>query len=84
MMLCADCKSISARSMANLMKALESLRATPTATDAVLVASKHWDYILQSRNYGAHSGTFKNGYLRVGNWRYKAGASDRDIRTGNR
>jgi hypothetical protein len=68
----------SARSMANLMKALESLRATPAATDAVLVASKHWDYILQSRNYGAHSGTFKNGYLRVGNWRYKAGASDPD------
>jgi hypothetical protein len=68
----------SASSMADLMKVLEGLRTAPAATDAALVASKHWDYIMQSRNYNAHSGTFKNGYLRVGNFRYKAGANDPD------
>lgn len=68
----------SARSMGHLMKALEGLRAAPAATDAVLAASKHWDFILQSRHYNGHSGTFKNGYLRVGSWHYKAGANDPD------
>jgi hypothetical protein len=68
----------SARSMADLMKVLEGLRTAPAATDPALTASKHWDYILQSRNYNAHSGTFKNAYLRVGNFRYKAGANDPD------
>ena len=32
----------------------------------------------QSRDYSAHSGNFKNGYLRVGNWKFKAGANDPD------
>jgi hypothetical protein len=68
----------SARSMANLMKVLEGLRSAPAAADPALAASKHWDYILVSRDYNSHSGTFKNGYLRVGNWRFKAGASDPD------
>jgi hypothetical protein len=67
-----------AGSMANLMKALEGIRSAPDATSQVLAASKHWDLILVSRNYNAHSGTFKNGYLRVGTWKYKAGASDPD------
>jgi len=68
----------SATSMANLMKVLEAERAAPDNTAGALAASKHWDLILQSRNYGGHSGSFKNGYLRVGTWRYKAGASDPD------
>lgn len=68
----------SAGSMANILKFLEGLRSTPGATSAPLAAAKHWDYILQSRNYNYHSGTFTNGYLRVGNWRAKAGASDPD------
>ena len=33
-------------------------------------------YIFSSRDYNSHPGTFKNGYLRVGRWNYKAGASD--------
>lgn len=66
----------SARSMANLMKVLEGVRSAPDATAPVLVASKHWDYILASHDYNAHSGAFKNGYLRVGAWSYKPGASD--------
>ncbi len=68
----------SARSMANVIKVLEGVRSAPDATAPVLAASKHWDYILASRDYNAHSGTFKNGYLRVGSWRYKAGALDPD------
>ena len=68
----------SAGSMANILKFLEGLRATPGATSAPLAAAKHWDYILQSRNYASHSGTFTNAYLRVGNWRAKAGSNDPD------
>ena len=68
----------SASSVANLMKVLEGLRSAPDSTGPVLSASKHWDYILESKNYNAHSGSFKNGYLRVGHWKYKAGASDPD------
>ena len=66
----------SASSMANLMKVLEGLRSAPDATGPVLAASKHWDYIFTSHDYNAHSGTGKNGYLRVGQWSYKHGASD--------
>ncbi len=66
----------SANSIANLIKVLEGLRSAPAATAPPLAASKHWDYFLQSRDYNAHSGTFTNGYLRVGFWRFKAGASD--------
>lgn len=67
-----------ASSMANVLKVLEDVRTAPAATSQVLAASKHWDYILESHNYNARSGTFKNGYLRVGHWKYKAGASDPD------
>jgi len=45
----------SASSMANLIKALEVLRAAPGMTAPVLAASKHWDLILESRDYNAHS-----------------------------
>src|ERR1043166_2138518 len=38
-----------ATSMANLMKFLEGLRSSPGATAPVLAASKHWDYILSSK-----------------------------------
>ncbi len=68
----------SAHSMASLLKVLEGIRSGPDATGPTLSASKHWDYILESRDYNAHSGTFKNGYLRVGSWKFKAGANDPD------
>jgi hypothetical protein len=67
-----------AGSLAKLLKVLEDVRLAPTATAPVLAASKHWDYILESHNYNAQSGAFKNGYLRVGHWKYKAGATDPD------
>jgi hypothetical protein len=68
----------SATSMAGILKVLEGLRAGPDSAGPVLAASKHWDYIVSSRDYNAHSGSFKNAYLRVGNWKYKPGASDPD------
>ena len=66
----------SATSMANILKALENVRTAPGATAPPLAAAKHWDYIMESHNYDAHSGTFTNGYLRVGTWRTKADSSD--------
>lgn len=68
----------SAGSFANLMKALEGLRSRPDSTGPIFAASKHWDFIFDSRDYNSHSGSFKNGYLRVGHWKYKGGASDPD------
>jgi hypothetical protein len=68
----------SANSMANIIKALEPLRSTPDSTSPVLAASKHWDLVLRSSDYNAHSGMFKNGYLRVGFWNPKAGSTDQD------
>ena len=68
----------SASSMANLMKVLEGLRAANASTSQIFAASKHWDYILSSRNHNTHSGTFTNGYLRVATWVGKAGGSDPD------
>lgn len=65
-----------ATSMANLMKVLEGLRASPGATSPVLAASKHWDYIMSSTEHNGHSGTFTNGYLRVAAWPAKAGGND--------
>src|SRR6266699_340340 len=63
-------------SIANLMKVLDVLRASPTSTSPVVSASKHWDYVLSSRDYAAHSGTFTNGYLRVATWIGREGAND--------
>lgn len=68
----------SAASMANLLKVLEGLRSSPASTSPVLAASKHRDFILRSETYNAHSGTFTNGYLRVGSWPAKAGGDDPD------
>jgi len=67
-----------ATSMANLMKFLEGLRSSPGATAPVLAASKHWDYILSSKEHNGHAGTFTNGYLRVARWPAKAGGNDPD------
>jgi hypothetical protein len=67
---------INASSIANLMKVLDVLRASPASTSPVVSASKHWDYVLSSKDYAAHSGTFTNGYLRVATWIGKEGAND--------
>jgi hypothetical protein len=69
----------SATSMANILKVLEGVRSAPGATSPPLAAAKHWDYILESRDHNAHSGTFTNGYLRVGTWRAKASDPDNKI-----
>jgi hypothetical protein len=67
-----------ATSMANLMKALSALMAQATTPDAnkVLGAAKHWDYVISSRNYGHHPGTYENTYLRVGQYKSKAGEGE--------
>ena len=66
----------SASSMANLLKVLDGLRTAGSATSPVFSASKHWDFILSSRDYSSHTGTFTNGYLRVATWVGKEGAND--------
>jgi len=68
----------SATSMAGILKVLENVRTAPGATAPALAAAKHWDYILESRDFNHQSGTFTNGYLRVGTWRTK-GDVDRKI-----
>ena len=66
----------SAMSMAGLIKALNQLDAPGgNDTSPVLVsATKHWDEILVSRYYNWHSGAFKDGYLRVSDYKLKPDA----------
>ena len=70
----------SATSMGNLMKALAVISgqtgANADAQTKILTASKHWDYVLVSRQYGVHSGTFENAYLRVGSYKGKRGEGE--------
>lgn len=68
----------SATSMANLMKALSALmnRATSGDENKVLAGARHWDYVITSRNYGYHPGTYENTYLRVGQFKAKAGEGE--------
>ena len=66
-----------ATSMANLMKALWVIRNAMSATNApVFSSSKHWDFILESKQYGYQSGTFKDSYLRVSTWTVKPGMGE--------
>src|SRR5262249_7488666 len=67
----------SASSMEKLMKVLEAERSAPENTAPSLAASKHWDYVLKTRDYNGHSGNFKNGYLRVGAWNPKSGSDSK-------
>jgi hypothetical protein len=69
----------SATSMASILKVLEGIRNAPAATAPPLAAAKHWDYIMESHDHNMHSGTFTNGYLRVGTWRTKPGDPDGKI-----
>ncbi len=65
----------SSMSVADLMKALDALVAGGAAKDPLYANTKHWDHIFESRDYGFHSGTFTNAYLRVGVFKYKDGAA---------
>jgi hypothetical protein len=66
----------SASSVSNLLKFLETLRNAPDATAPALAAAKHWDFVLESHDYAGHSGTFTNGYLRVGRWAPRPDSGD--------
>jgi hypothetical protein len=68
----------SATSLANLMRALSALMTQAASSDQskVLAGAKHWDYIISSRTYGYHPGTYENTYLRVGTYRAKAGEGE--------
>lgn len=73
----------SASSVANLMKALSTLVASADSPEfaKILAESKHWDYILESRAYNGHSGTFENTYLRVSGFKEKSGQGEALERT---
>jgi hypothetical protein len=68
----------SATSMANLMKALSALMAQASSGDEgkVLAGARHWDYIVSSRTYNSHPGTYENTFLRVGVYKAKPGEGD--------
>jgi hypothetical protein len=72
-----------ASSVANLMKALSTLVAATDSPDLTktLVSSKHWDFILTSRDYNGHSGTHENTYLRVSSFKGKNGEEENLERT---
>ena len=53
----------SAKSVGNLLKALEAIYTLPDVTFPVLAASKHWDYFMVSNHHGTRPGSYKGGYL---------------------
>jgi hypothetical protein len=67
-----------ATSMASALKVLSVLGTQPANADMekIQAASKHFDLILISRQYAAHSGSFDNGYLRVATYRAKPGQGE--------
>jgi len=64
---------MTATSESRLAKALEAVWALPGLTSTALAESKHWDYVLQSRMYNSHPGTWQGGYLSGSDWDVKAG-----------
>jgi hypothetical protein len=56
---------LQATSLANLLKAVEMLYASPGTTTPVLAASKHHDFLMTSSIYGSRAVTNSTGYLRV-------------------
>jgi hypothetical protein len=67
-----------ATSMAGVLKVLSVLatQSAPADIEKIQAASKHFDLILTSRHYAAHSGSFDNGYLRVATYRAKPGQGE--------
>jgi hypothetical protein len=67
-----------ATSMAGVLKVLSVLgtQSAPADIEKIQAASKHFDLILTSRHYAAHSGSFDNGYLRVATYRSKPGQGE--------
>lgn len=61
-----------ARSMAALLKVLDSFYKTGGATSPVLLSStKHWDGVYVSRFYNWKAGSWKGAYGRASNWKLK-------------
>ena len=72
----------SAMSMAGVLDVLEQFYQNGQATTPVLDgATKHWDQIFVSRYYNWHSGSFKNGYSFVGEYKLKKHAPDDAVAT---
>ena len=70
----------SAMSMAGLINVLEQFYQTGNATTPVLgSATKHWDNIYVSQYYNWHSGSFKNGYTHVGEYKLAKDAPDNAV-----
>ena len=64
----------SSMSLGNLMKALQSIKASPVNEAPVLASGKHDDRIYAARYYNWRAGAFTDGYTRVATWKLKPGA----------
>jgi hypothetical protein len=72
----------SSMSMAGVLGVLDKFGASGTSTTNVLAsATKHADFILVSRHYNWHSGSYKGAYTRESNFRLKADAPNDAIET---
>lgn len=67
----------SSMSIGGLMTVLKQLYESGSSTSQVLqTATKHYDIVLQSRYYGWHSGSYKDGIVSVSEYKLKANAPD--------
>jgi hypothetical protein len=72
----------SAMSMAGVLNVLEQFYQSGSAMTPVLsTATKHSDEIFVSRYYNWHSGSFKNGYTHVGEYKLTKDAPDDAVET---
>ncbi|HUJ94253.1 MAG TPA: hypothetical protein VLW84_03235 [Terriglobales bacterium] len=70
----------SSMSMAGLLKVLNQLQSSGSATSPVLEsATKHWDEIIVSRYYNWRSGSWQGLYTHAGFYRLKADAPDNAV-----
>jgi len=72
----------SSNSMAGILKVLDQLYESGSATNPVLsTATKHWDEVLETRYYNWKSGSYKGAYTHVGAYKLKADAPDDAVDT---
>ena len=69
----------SSMSWAGMLKTLEAIKATDTASAPAFGSGKHEDHIYVSRYYNWKPGTFTDGYTRVAVWKLKSTAPENSV-----
>lgn len=69
----------SSKSMAGLMKVLDTLMSTDVSASPYAAATKHWDSVYISRYYNWKPGAYKGAYVNASVYKLKADAPDNAV-----